>query len=102
MPYDLDNIYCFWCARYKDISIEDFYNIRESEFKRKINSIPENEPLYKIIQSRVIDITKIKNKEERKYWKELKKINRIPDEYISINELDMRLKESLKHGTKFR
>lgn len=61
----------------------------------KFNSIPENEPLYKIIQSRTIDISKIKDKEERKYWREQKRINRIPDIYLSNKELDEALKESM-------
>ena len=45
----------------------------------KFNSIPESEPLYKIIQSRTIDLSKIKDKEERKYWREQKRINKIPE-----------------------
>lgn len=61
----------------------------------KFNSIPENEPLYKIIQSRTIDISKIKDKEERKYWREQKRINKIPDIYLSNKELDEALKESM-------
>ncbi len=102
LPYDLDDLYCFYCARYKDISIEEFFDLRMSEFNRKIKSIPKDEPLYEILKSRVINLNDIKDKEERKYWRKLKKANKIPDEYISTKELDDRLKESLKHGTKFR
>lgn len=61
----------------------------------KLNSIPESEPLYKIIQSRTIDIAKIKDKEERKYWREQKRINKIPDIYLSNREIQDGLKESL-------
>lgn len=61
----------------------------------KINSIPESEPLYKIIQSRTIDINKIKDKEEKKYWREQKRINKIPEIYLSNRELDQDLKESM-------
>ena len=61
----------------------------------KLNSIPESEPLYKIIQSRTIDITKIKDKEERKYWREQKRINKIPEIYLSNREIQNDLKESL-------
>ena len=46
----------------------------------KLNSIPENEPLYKIIQSRTIDTKKIKDKEERRYWQEQKRINKMNQE----------------------
>lgn len=61
----------------------------------KLNSIPESEPLYKIIQSRTIDISKIKDKEERKYWREQKRINKIPEIYLSNREIQDGLKESL-------
>lgn len=61
----------------------------------KLNSIPESEPLYKIIQSRTIDIAKIKDKEERKYWREQKRINKIPEIYLSNREIQDGLKESL-------
>lgn len=65
----------------------------------KLSSIPENEPLYKIIKSRVIDIKKIKDKEERKYWMELKRINKIPDIYLSDEEIESNIKEYLsKNG----
>lgn len=66
------------------------------EFKMKLNSIPESEPLYKIIKSRSLDVNKIKDKEERKYWRELKEINRIPDIYLPNEELDRELKSKVK------
>lgn len=70
-------------------------NLPLSEFNMKFNSIPETEPLYKIIQSRTIDIAKIKDKEEKKYWREQKRINKIPDIYLSNRELEQDLKESM-------
>lgn len=61
----------------------------------KLNSIPESEPLYNIIKSRMINPATIKDKEERKYWRKQKRINKIPDIYLSNEELDFNLKESL-------
>lgn len=66
------------------------------EFLMKLNSIPESEPLYKIIKSRSLDVNKIKDKEERKYWRELKELNRIPDIYLPNEELDRELKDKVK------
>lgn len=63
------------------------------EVKKKLSSIPESEPLYKIIKSRTIDTAKIKNKEERKYWQELKKINEIPQIYLPLEEIDRKLND---------
>lgn len=69
-----------------------------SEFRMKLKSLPKNEPLYDIIKSRTINLSKIKDKEERKYWRDLKRINKIPDIYLSNEELDNILKEKLKNG----
>lgn len=68
------------------------------EFSKKLKSIPESEPLFTIIKSRSINISKIKDKEERKYWRELKRINAIPDIYISNEELDQRLRDNLRNN----
>lgn len=67
-----------------------------SDFMMKFNSIPETEPIYNIIKSRVINIATIKDKEERKYWRKQKQINKIPDIYLSNEELDMNFKEMFK------
>ena len=58
-----------------------------SDFMRKFASIPESEPLYKILKSRTIDLSKIKDKHEKRYWSELKRINSIPEEYLPIDEI---------------
>lgn len=61
----------------------------------KLGSIPESEPLYTIIKSRAINISKIKDKDERKYWRELKKENKIPDIYKTTDELDFQIKSNI-------
>lgn len=94
---DLDQMYDFYTARYKDMRFEEFLNLGIEEFSKKLKSIPETEPLYTIIKSRTINISKIKDKEERKYWRELKKLNAIPDIYKSNEELDKQLKDNFKN-----
>ena len=98
LPYDMNNIYAFFCARYGNIKYNDLLEMGYEEFIAKLNSIPSNEPLYDIIKSRVIDLKKIKDKEERKYWNELKRVNKIPDIYKSVNELDDEIKNMVKNG----
>ena len=71
-------------------------NLGFFEVKKKMGSIPESEPLYKIIKSRVINTNTIKDKDERKYWQELKRINKIPDLYLPISEIDKRLEQFIK------
>lgn len=94
---DLENAYAFYCARYKDLSYKEFLELGITEFMMKFNSIPESEPLYTILKSRTINTNTIKDKEEKKYWNNLKRINRIPDEYISsqdiLESLNQRIKE---------
>ena len=74
-----------------------------NEVRRKMASIPESEPLFTIIKSRTINTAKIKDKNERKYWEELKRINRIPDIYISNQEIEIDLKKKFgeQNGNKF-
>lgn len=84
---DIDQAYSFYCARYENISFKEFLNLGLSDFIRKFQSIPESEPLYTIIKSRIIDLGKIKDKNEKKYWGELKKKNAIPPEYLSVDEI---------------
>lgn len=68
------------------------------EFGMKLTSIPESEPLFNVIKSRVIKIEKIKDKDERKYWRELKEENRIPAIYLPIKELNAEIENKVKHG----
>lgn len=89
-------MYAFYCSRYKDMRFNEFMQLGYDEFLMKLNSIPESEPLYKIIKSRSLDVNKIKDKEERKYWRELKELNRIPDIYLPNEELDRELKDKVK------
>lgn len=64
----------------------------------KLGSIPEQEPLYTIIKSRVINIDSIRDKEERKYWRNMKRIHRIPDIYLPNDVIISDLKKSLEEG----
>lgn len=95
MPYDNKDIFPFWCSRYGNISYEEYLKLGYEDFSMKVSSIPETEPLYKIIKSRTIELSKIKDKNERKYWRDLKRINAIPDIYKSTEEIDMEIKEEL-------
>lgn len=95
---DLEQMYSFYCARYENITFEEFLKLGYKEFLMKLNSIPETEPFYKVIKSRTINLSKIKNKEERAYWRELSQINAIPSIFKSNNELDVELKQNIKNN----
>lgn len=95
---DLEEAYSFYCARYENISYNDFLNLGLDEFKMKLASIPETEPLYKTMQSRIINISSIKDKEERKYWSRMKSENRIPDIYLPKEYINKRAKAQMIEG----
>lgn len=92
---DLEEAYAFYCSRYSDISYNDFLHLGLTEFNRKLASIPETEPLHKIMASRVINISKIKDKEQRKYWTTLKRENKIPDVYLPRKVLEKNIKNEI-------
>lgn len=92
----MDQAYAFYCARYENITFKEFRELPLTDFLRKFSSIPESEPLHTIIKSRTIDTSKIKDKEEKKYWNKLKRINQIPSEYLSINEIMQELNKFVK------
>ena len=96
-PSDLRQMYAFYCARYENIGYDDFLKLGIEEFSMKLDSIPKTEPLYEIIKSRTINLSKIKDKEERRYWRELKKINKIPDIYKTNEEIEREMKKDLKN-----
>lgn len=64
----------------------------------KISSIPETEPLYTTMKSRTINVSNIKDKEERKYWTKLKAENRIPDIYLPQEYINKRIMSEIKQG----
>lgn len=93
---DLEQAYSFYCARYENISYEEFMRLGFFEFKKKLNSIPKDEPLFDIIKSRTINISKIKSKEEKKYWLELRRVHEIPQIFLSTKEIDSILASAVK------
>lgn len=95
-PSDMEQAYAFYCARYENISYNDFLHLGITEFMMKFSSVPESEPLFNILKSRVIDIGNIKDKEERKHWQELKRKNKIPDIYLSHSEIMFDINSKVK------
>lgn len=69
------------------MTFEEFLGLGITDFMRKFGSVPESEPLYTRIKARTINLAKIKDKEERRYWRDLKRIYAIPSEYISTREI---------------
>lgn len=98
LPYDLKQIYPFYVRNYGNITFDNLLTLGYEDFVMKLNSIPKDEPLYEIIKSRAINLEQIKDKEERKYWRELKQANKIPDIYLSTETIRNELKNELSKG----
>lgn len=98
LPHDLKQIYAFYCRNYGNIKFDDLLTLGYEEFSMKLNSIPKSEPLYDIIKARAINLESIKDKEERKYWRELKSANRIPDIYLPTEVIRNELKTQISKG----
>lgn len=77
------------------MTYQELLDMGYEEFSAKLNSIPKDEPLYEIIKSRVIKLESIKDKEERKYWRDLKQANKIPDIYKSNDMVLSEMKNKL-------
>lgn len=92
----MKNIYAFFCKNYGNISYNDLMKMGYDEFNAKLNYIADNEPLFLIFKSRSINISKIKDKEEKKYWREMKRINAVPDIYKTNEELEHKLKLNME------
>ena len=99
---DIEEAYAFYCARYENISYDEFLNLGLEEFKMKLASLPETEPLYKTMQSRVINTASIKDKEQKKYWNKMKQENRIPDIYLPKEYINKRVKSQIKEGNNIK
>lgn len=93
---DLENAYSFYCSRYQNITFNEFMKLPIDDVIRKISSIPKDEPLYDIIKSRTINISKIKDKGEKKYWREQRRINAIPTIFLSDKEINDTLNEAIR------
>ena len=59
------------------MSFNEFLNIGITEFNRKLSSIPKSEPLFEIIQSRVINTSKIKDKDTTDIEKDVTKAGKL-------------------------
>lgn len=92
------HIYGFFAARYHVKSFEELLNMGYEDFEMKMTSIPESEPIFNVIKSRAIKLEKIKDKDERRYWREMKDANKIPAIYLPTKELNAEVENKVKNG----
>lgn len=80
--YDDDYIYAAFMDQY-GIDLQDIENLHWWKFKAMFKSLKEDNEIVKIMGYRSMDLSKIKDKEQKAYYKRMKDIYKIP---ISKNE----------------
>ncbi len=74
---DAELIYSAFLQQYRiDLTTE---NLHWHKFKALFNSLSEDTQFIKIVQFRTIKLSEIKDKEQRKYYKKMKELYRLPD-----------------------
>lgn len=80
--YDDDYIYAAFMDQY-GIDLQDIENLHWWKFKAMFKSLKEDNEIVKIMGYRSMDLSKIKDKEQKAYYKRMKDIYKIP---VSKNE----------------
>ena len=73
---DADYIYSAFMSQY-NIDLQDIEYLHWWKFRALFDSLNENNRLSKIIQYRSMDLSKIKDKEQKKFYKNMKKLYKI-------------------------
>lgn len=76
--FDAEYIYSAFMQQYR-IDLQDIEYLHWWKFKALFDGLMENTQFVKIMGYRALDITKIKDKKEKKRYKELQEIYKLPD-----------------------
>lgn len=82
--YDDDYIYSAFLDQY-GVDLQDIDYLHWWKFKAMFKSLKEDNEIVKIMSYRAMDLSNIKDKEQKKFYQEMKKLYEIP---LSKNEID--------------
>lgn len=88
--YDDDYIYSAFLDQY-GVDLQDIEYLHWWKFKAMFKSLREDNEIVKIMSYRAIDLSKIKDKEQRTHYKNMKELYKIPiskDEKEKLNEIE--------------
>lgn len=91
--HDDDYIYAAFMDQYK-IDLQDIDYLHWWKFKAMFKSLREDNEIVKIMGYRSIDLSKIKDKEEKAYYRKMKELHKIPvsqSEKEKLNEIEKAL-----------
>lgn len=95
--YDDDYIYAAFMDQY-GIDLQDIEYLHWWKFKAMFKSLKEDNEIVKIMGYRSMDLSKIKDKEQKSYYKKMQELYKIPiskDEDRKLKEIE----EALLNGT---
>lgn len=88
--YDADYIYSAFLTQYH-IDLQDISYLHWWKFKAMFKSLKEDNEIVKIMGYRSMDINKIEDKTQRKFYKEMKELYKLPEK--SNDKDDKKLRE---------
>lgn len=94
--YDDEYIYSAFLKEY-NIDLQDIEYLHWWKFKALFNSLSKNNKIVEIMGYRAVNLADIKDKEQKKYYKEMKKLYSIPKKH-EITQLEKDLNQVLLHG----
>lgn len=84
--YDDDYIYSAFLDQY-NVDLQDIEDLHWWKFKAMFKALKEDNMIVKIMKYRNVDLSKIKDKDERMHYKEMKELYKIPGK-VDKNELE--------------
>lgn len=91
--YDDDYIYAAFMDQY-NIDLQDVKYLHWWKFKAMFKSLKEDNEIVKIMGYRSMDLSKIKDKEQKAYYKKMQELNKVPvsrDEQEKLDEIEKAL-----------
>lgn len=98
--YDDDYIYAAFMDQY-DIDLQDIDNLHWWKFKAMFKSLKEDNMIVKIMGYRSMDLSIIKDKEQKAYYKKMKELYKIPISQGEQEKLD-EITKALLNGDDLR
>lgn len=96
--YDDDYIYAAFMDQY-GIDLQDIDYLHWWKFKAMFKSLKEDNEIVKIMGYRSIDISKIKDKEQKAYYKKMKDLYKIPTQISKDEEEKLKeIEKALQNG----
>lgn len=94
--HDDDYIYAAFMDQYR-IDLQDIEDLHWWKFKAMFKSLKEDNEIVKIMGYRSVDLSKIKDKEEKAYYRNMKELHKIPVSQSEREKID-KINEILLNG----